>query len=239
MKKKVMIFMLGLLFVGVNAMAADGDLQVDGILSLGGAPSSTSYQMQVFTNYGGLYFESGNSSMGLFSRFESPGPNIFQQRSFTNNNNHYPTFQGVRGRGSLASKQSPLSGDILYGVDARGYSGGEGHLAAQILFKATEDFNNDYYGSSISFYTTPNGNPNGTATNDITERLKIDHNGNVGIGTTTPKSTLQVNGYVQLALTPDAPPTTDCDAVSELGRMIVDNVNGFLYICVDSGWVQK
>jgi hypothetical protein len=63
--------------------------------------------------------------------------------------------------------------------------------------------------------------------------------GNVGIGTTSPKSTLQVNGYIQLALTSGAPVATDCDAADERGRMKVDNAAGVLYICMNSGWVAK
>lgn len=72
-----------------------------------------------------------------------------------------------------------------------------------------------------------------------TEVFKVESNGNVGIGTATPQSALQVNGYAQLALTSGAPPSADCDAVSERGRMKVDNAAGLLYICADSGWVAK
>lgn len=71
------------------------------------------------------------------------------------------------------------------------------------------------------------------------EVLKVESNGNVGIGTSTPQSALQVNGYTQLALTAGAPPSADCDDASERGRMKVDNGAGLLYICVDSGWVAK
>ena len=61
----------------------------------------------------------------------------------------------------------------------------------------------------------------------------------VGIGTNTPQSSLQVSGYVQLDLTDGAPPAEDCDSADERGRMKVDNANGKLYICVDSGWIAK
>lgn len=69
--------------------------------------------------------------------------------------------------------------------------------------------------------------------------LNAEQGGNVGIGTTNPQSKLQVEGYVQLALTPGAPPSADCDEASERGRMKVDSAAGMLYICVDSGWVAK
>jgi hypothetical protein len=63
--------------------------------------------------------------------------------------------------------------------------------------------------------------------------------GNVGIGTSNPQSTLHVNGYVQLALTSGIPPASDCDETPERGRMKVDNAAGILYVCVNSGWVAK
>jgi hypothetical protein len=61
-------------------------------------------------------------------------------------------------------------------------------------------------------------------------------NSNVGIGTKTPQSALQVAGYIQFALTSVAPPPTDCDAITERGRMKVDNVNAKVYLCVDASW---
>lgn len=69
--------------------------------------------------------------------------------------------------------------------------------------------------------------------------LSISNLGNVGIGVSTPQSLLQVNGYLQLALTAGAPPAGDCDAANERGRMMVDSAAGLLYICVASGWVTK
>jgi hypothetical protein len=67
----------------------------------------------------------------------------------------------------------------------------------------------------------------------------VKGNGNVGVGTANPASALQVVGYTQLALTAGAPPSADCDAALERGRMKVDNAAGLLYICMNSGWVSK
>jgi hypothetical protein len=70
--------------------------------------------------------------------------------------------------------------------------------------------------------------------------LFINSSGNVGIGTTSPQSKLQIaDGYLQLDLVTGTPPAADCDAANERGRMKVDPTAGSLYICMDSGWVAK
>ena len=46
-------------------------------------------------------------------------------------------------------------------------------------------------GGALRFHTTPNG------TTTLTERVRIDNNGNVGIGTTSPGAALDVNGSIR------------------------------------------
>jgi hypothetical protein len=70
-------------------------------------------------------------------------------------------------------------------------------------------------------------------------RLTVEPSGDVGIGTKTPASALQVVGYAQLDLTAGAPPAADCDEPAERGRMKVDGAAALLYVCVDSGWAAK
>jgi len=71
--------------------------------------------------------------------------------------------------------------------------------------------------------------------------LVLGNNANVGIGTSTPQSALQVvGGYIQLATVTSAPPAADCNAASEEGRMKFDATSDLLYICSGvSGWVSK
>jgi hypothetical protein len=48
---------------------------------------------------------------------------------------------------------------------------------------------------------------------------------------------LRVNSYIQLAVTGGStPPSEDCDDQSEYGRMLVDEINEGMYVCVSSGW---
>jgi hypothetical protein len=68
------------------------------------------------------------------------------------------------------------------------------------------------------------------------ELMRVTRNGNIGIGTSTPQSALQVNGYIQLALTSGAPPSVDCVEIPEYGRMKVDAANNKLYVCTSTGW---
>jgi hypothetical protein len=60
--------------------------------------------------------------------------------------------------------------------------------------------------------------------------------GNVGVGTSAPQSQLQVNGYIQLALTAGAPPAVDCNNTAQYGRMKVDATGNKLYVCTSTGW---
>jgi hypothetical protein len=62
--------------------------------------------------------------------------------------------------------------------------------------------------------------------------------GNVGIGTTSPVSKLQVDGYIQMDMNSGAPAAGDCDSDTERGRTIMDYLNNRLYICNGAarGW---
>jgi hypothetical protein len=56
---------------------------------------------------------------------------------------------------------------------------------------------------------------------------------NVGIGTTTPQSRLEVSGgYLQFSLTSAGPPAAgDCDVDTERSRLVIDVTNNRLYVC--------
>jgi hypothetical protein len=67
------------------------------------------------------------------------------------------------------------------------------------------------YGGNLVFYTKPadgsNATSSGGAGSDTsTERMRITSDGNVGIGTTTPASTLSINGFAQLKIYAGSPP---------------------------------
>ena len=59
-----------------------------------------------------------------------------------------------------------------------------------------------------------------------TEKMRITTSGNVGIGTDTPNSTLQVNWYLQITTMSYSPlSASDCDQVEEVGRMRIWSSN--------------
>ena len=121
-------------------------------------------------------------------------------------------------------------------------AGSEG--SADLQFLSSQGYNHIFFGDAVD--------PNvGTILYDHTtdsmqfavqgtEKFRISGSGNVGIGTTTPQSSLQVSGYTQLDTVTSAPPSADCDAATEEGRMKFDATNDLLYICSGvSGWVSK
>ena len=46
-------------------------------------------------------------------------------------------------------------------------------------------------------------------------------------------------GYIQLDTYGEAPPAPHCADITHQGRMVIDSVNGLIYICTETGWIAK
>jgi len=146
-------------------------------------------------------------------------------------------FTGRLIRGNLDNPSPVLVGDTLAGVTGQGYSGFGGDFSGPspgaMFIRADEDWTDTANGTRIVFVTTPAGDTSPS------EKMRISSEGNVGIGIPNPQSSLQVAGYAQLDVTGGfLPPPEDCNEATEYGRMMVDEINEYLYICVASGWTS-
>ncbi len=94
----------------------------------------------------------------------------------------------TRSRGTLVLPSALAIGDILGEYDFAGYDGTNYNTSSRIAATATEAYSGSGRGSDIQFYTTITG------TTSITERMRINHNGRVGIGSTNPDTRLHLLG---------------------------------------------
>jgi hypothetical protein len=108
-----------------------------------------------------------------------------------------PYLSFTRSRGGVldGSQGDVQSGDQLGIIDFTGYGVGFPGLGARIEAIATENFGSTNNGTKLSFQTAEN------SFGPATERLVIDHNGNVGIGSSAPSERLQVDGNIALGNT--------------------------------------
>lgn len=112
----------------------------------------------------------------------------------------YPQLFLFQARGTKTSPTYPQNGTTLgvfKSANAIDQTGGAG-----FRIKSTEQQTASTHGSSLLIFTTPNG------TSDNIDRFIVDHNGNVGIGTSTPSATLDVNGTVEIATVNNVPNNT-------------------------------
>jgi hypothetical protein len=116
---------------------------------------------------------------------------------------NWGSLVSILGRTSRGSRSSPtpvIEGQSLLLIGAEGYTGsGFGGTKASIFLSAAEDWSTTANGTSISFWTTPNGSSSG----DL-PRVKIEQDGKVGIGlglTGTAVQKLDVSGDIRIGLT--------------------------------------
>ena len=113
--------------------------------------------------------------------------NIFTLTEY--NDTDGAVIRGRRARGTVAVPTALQTGDTITGLRAFGYNGSSfvGQIGA-VNIVASSNYSVGNTGTYIAFGTTSN-NSSTTA-----ERMRIADNGNVGIGTTSPTQTFEVNG---------------------------------------------
>jgi hypothetical protein len=109
--------------------------------------------------------------------------NIWSSVYYVKRANASPTIQGMRDDATIAS------GNTLLQVSSGADLGSGWVLGAQIVMSSDEIWaQGTNSGSSMRFYTTTNG----TWNTDV-ERMRIDHDGQVGIGETNPATLLHLS----------------------------------------------
>ena len=111
--------------------------------------------------------------------------NNFIVSSYDDNDEAFFNFE--RSRGTAASPSNLVNGDDLGGIHFYGYTGG--------TFSNLSRINAKYVGNG----STSLSNLDFSVSN--TDQMRLDENGNLGIGTTSPTSRLAVNGSVARAIT--------------------------------------
>jgi hypothetical protein len=108
---------------------------------------------------------------------------------YSNTSTRSGRFKMYRSGGTSSSKTTVLNGYTLGLVTFQGFNGtNDSDLGARFGAYATDDWATGDTPAKLQFETTPNGSGSSVA------RMTILDNGNVGIGTTSPDSKLEVNG---------------------------------------------
>lgn len=98
-----------------------------------------------------------------------------------------PEIRSIRSAGSLNSPTPPLTGVSLLSIRGGGFwNTTSSSDQVGIDMYTTENWNGSSQGADMRFFTTTNG------TFSLTERMRITHNGNIGIGTSAPAAKLDV-----------------------------------------------
>ena len=99
-----------------------------------------------------------------------------------------PELRGQRSAGTLAVPTATTNGSNLLQINGYGHNGSGFSLSSQIRFLTSENWSSTAKGTDILFSSTKNG------TTSTTEKMRITGDGYVGIGTTSPLTTLNVSG---------------------------------------------
>ena len=99
-----------------------------------------------------------------------------------------PELRGQRSAGTLAVPTATTYGSNLLQINGFGHNGTVFTISSRISFLTSENWSSTAKGTDILFSSTKNG------TTSTTEKMRITGDGYVGIGTTSPLTTLNVSG---------------------------------------------
>ncbi len=124
-----------------------------------------------------------------------PDADIATRMYNASNQGYFPSMQLQVSAGTKAAPLPVTSGTILGALHFVGYDGSTfaDVVSTGIVVKTTQNWTTGGHGAFMSFKTIAN------STVAEVERMKIDQNGNVGIATTAPGSTLDVKGTFRLS----------------------------------------
>jgi hypothetical protein len=211
---------------GQNCVIQNGSTTPAAQLSINGASGANAFligstssttlivdpygQIGIGTNNPGQYLSGPQNNQILTIQKEDTSANQFramlQMVSFGNGSSAAPEFFLRHSRGNSNSPLPTANADRLGGIYFAGNTetgtAASFNNTAAINALATQNFSSGVSGTALTFSTTPN---DGFIRQ---ERLRIDHNGNIGVATTTPAWLLQLaSSTTQLAVTNMSGPT--------------------------------
>ncbi len=202
-----------LMLIGHNTEAATG---LTNAAAIGSRARVDVSQAMVLGSVAGVNGAAFNTSVGIGTT--SPAAaldivrdgqgNLLQLTRFGLTEGARMTFRSARG--TPAAPAALLTGDNLMFLQGMGHTGTEftPNQRAFLVAEAAENWTSTATGTRWRLSTTPNG-----TTGEI-ERLRIDHDGEIGIGTSNPQSTLDVNGTVRVVTLGAAGATPLCRNVT-------------------------
>jgi Chaperone of endosialidase len=193
--------------IGIGTTSPTNSLDVEGRMAIGSSYAGT---RTAPTN--GLIVE-GNVGINNYdggSQYSSPTYSLSINRNHTDagsntpigllayNNGTSPSTMGAASlhfqtaRGTYAAPTAMVADGLLGVIGMGGYDGSGFSFPnhTSIEARAAQNWTTTAKGTYWSFYTTPNG----TTTN--AERMRINHNGNIGIACTAPQYRLHVVGDI-------------------------------------------
>jgi len=168
--------------------------------AIGGARASENLTLSSTSNatkgkilFGNSAYDEANNRLGIGTQNPSTDLHVVGRFTYERFGN-FPQILFQRSNGTQSSPTSVLAGDSLGACNffGRTSAGIYDIVTSRIMSVASENFTSTAQGSYLSFDTTANG------TISRLERLKIEHNGNILIGTSTDAGfKLDVNGTSQ------------------------------------------
>lgn len=182
-------------------------------------PSSLTYESATTS---GLYWDTANKRLGVGTNSPSTPLDVLNSNgSAYINATSYREYalggglQFLHARGTLVSPSALQVGDVGGSIYFKGYDGGSflNMAAIQSVMDSTPVSGTNLTGT-LSFFTTPS-----SSLNVPLERMRISSGGNVGIGTQSPTTPLQVSGTATMNVA-NLVSQTVTDVVGGLGNII-------------------